>query len=118
MMTSSSQPCDICDTAAFWLCGLGSHTWQGARLVSRRMAGLPDPGETNEASLVCGKHVLTLVFLAAFASPVLGLRECTRGSAVWCQNVKTASDCGALQHCLQTVWNKPTVVSAPVCVCV
>lgn len=80
------------------------------------MAGLPDPGETNEASLVCG--VLTLVFLTALASPVLGLRECTRGSAVWCQNVKTASDCGALQHCLQTVWNKPTVVSAPVCVCV
>uniref|UniRef100_A0A8D1HVH7 Prosaposin n=1 Tax=Sus scrofa TaxID=9823 RepID=A0A8D1HVH7_PIG len=54
---------------------------------------------------------------AAFASPVLGLRECTRGSAVWCQNVKTASDCGALQHCLQTVWNKPTVKSLPCDIC-
>lgn len=53
-----------------------------------------------------------LVFLSAVASPVLGLKECTRGSAVWCQNVKTAADCGALKHCLQTVWNKPTVVSA------
>ncbi|XP_005671100.1 saposin-B-Val isoform X3 [Sus scrofa] len=54
---------------------------------------------------------------AALASPVLGLRECTRGSAVWCQNVKTASDCGALQHCLQTVWNKPTVKSLPCDIC-
>ncbi|KAF5929077.1 hypothetical protein HPG69_015550, partial [Diceros bicornis minor] len=42
-------------------------------------------------------------------SPVLGLKECTRGSAVWCQNVKTAADCGAVKHCLQTVWSKPSV---------
>ncbi|XP_004413192.1 PREDICTED: prosaposin isoform X1 [Odobenus rosmarus divergens] len=54
---------------------------------------------------------------AALASPVLGLRECTRGSAVWCQNVKTAADCGALKHCLQTVWNKPTVKSLPCDIC-
>ena len=60
-------------------------------------------------------RVLTLSLLAALASPVLGLRECTRGSAVWCQNVKTASDCGAVQHCLQNVWNKPAVVSASDC---
>lgn len=53
-----------------------------------------------------------MVFPSAAASPVLGLKECTRGSAVWCQNVKTAADCGAVKHCLQTVWNKPTVVSA------
>ncbi|XP_011940753.1 PREDICTED: prosaposin isoform X5 [Cercocebus atys] len=54
---------------------------------------------------------------AALASPVLGLKECTRGSAVWCQNVKTASDCGAVKHCLQTVWNKPTVKSLPCDIC-
>ncbi|XP_019480981.1 PREDICTED: prosaposin isoform X1 [Hipposideros armiger] len=63
-----------------------------------------------------------LFFLAsllgtALASPVLGLRECTRGSAVWCQNVKTAADCGAVKHCLQTVWNKPTVKSLPCDIC-
>jgi len=58
-----------------------------------------------------------LVFLLALASPVLGLKECTRGSAVWCQNVKTAADCGALKHCLQTVWNKPTVKSLPCDIC-
>uniref|UniRef100_A0A2K6U4D2 Prosaposin n=1 Tax=Saimiri boliviensis boliviensis TaxID=39432 RepID=A0A2K6U4D2_SAIBB len=51
------------------------------------------------------------------ASPVLGLKECSRGSAVWCQNVKTASDCGAVKHCLQTVWNKPTVKSLPCDIC-
>lgn len=53
-----------------------------------------------------------MVFLSAAASPVLGLKECSKGSAVWCQNMKTAADCGAVKHCLQTVWNKPTVVSA------
>ena len=71
----------------------------------------PIPGAAREAGLVGAGHVLTLVLLAALASPVLGLRECTRGSAVWCQNVKTAADCGAVQHCLQTVWSKPSVVS-------
>eukprot|EP00070_Physeter_catodon_P002214 XP_007104534.1 prosaposin isoform X2 [Physeter catodon] len=61
--------------------------------------------------------VLASLLGAALASPVLGLRECTRGSAVWCQNVKTASDCGAVQHCLQTVWNKPAVKSLPCDIC-
>lgn len=63
-----------------------------------------------------------LFFLAGLlgtglASPVLGLKECTRGSAVWCQNVKTAADCGAVKHCLQTVWSKPTVKSLPCRLC-
>nr|KAF6425573.1 prosaposin [Molossus molossus] len=54
---------------------------------------------------------------AAAASPVLGLKECTRGSAVWCQSVKTAADCGAVKHCLQAVWSKPTVKSLPCDIC-
>uniref|UniRef100_A0A5F9CCM3 Prosaposin n=1 Tax=Oryctolagus cuniculus TaxID=9986 RepID=A0A5F9CCM3_RABIT len=63
-----------------------------------------------------------LFFLAGLlgtglASPVLGLKECTRGSAVWCQNVKTAAECGAVKHCLQTVWSKPTVKSLPCRLC-
>nr|XP_005888760.1 PREDICTED: prosaposin isoform X1 [Bos mutus] len=61
--------------------------------------------------------VLASLLGGALASPVLGLRECTRGSAVWCQNVKTAADCGAVQHCLQTVWSKPTVKSLPCDIC-
>ncbi|XP_045697966.1 prosaposin isoform X1 [Phyllostomus hastatus] len=61
--------------------------------------------------------VLASLLGAAVASPVLGLKECTRGSEVWCQNVKTAADCGAVKHCLQTVWNKPTVKSLPCDIC-
>uniref|UniRef100_A0A5F4W9K1 Prosaposin n=1 Tax=Callithrix jacchus TaxID=9483 RepID=A0A5F4W9K1_CALJA len=61
--------------------------------------------------------LLSSLLGAAVASPVLGLKECSRGSAVWCQNVKTASDCGAVKHCLQTVWNKPTVKSLPCDIC-
>nr|XP_036854704.1 prosaposin isoform X2 [Manis javanica] len=61
--------------------------------------------------------VLASLVGAALASPVLGLTDCTRGSAVWCQNVKTAADCGALKHCLQTVWSKPTVKSLPCDIC-
>uniref|UniRef100_H0X5T8 Prosaposin n=1 Tax=Otolemur garnettii TaxID=30611 RepID=H0X5T8_OTOGA len=62
-------------------------------------------------------HLFMLVFLLALAGPVLGLKECSRGSAVWCQNVKTAADCGAVRHCLQTVWNQPTVKSLPCDIC-
>ncbi|XP_006837531.1 PREDICTED: prosaposin [Chrysochloris asiatica] len=51
------------------------------------------------------------------SSPVLGLKECTKGSAVWCQDIKTAASCGAVKHCLQTVWNKPTVKSLPCDIC-
>uniref|UniRef100_G3TUX1 Prosaposin n=1 Tax=Loxodonta africana TaxID=9785 RepID=G3TUX1_LOXAF len=61
--------------------------------------------------------VLPCVLGSPRGSPVLGLKECTKGSAVWCQDVKTASDCGALKHCLQTVWNKPAVKSLPCDIC-
>lgn len=52
-----------------------------------------------------------LVFLSALAGPVPDLRKCSGGSAVLCQDLKTAVDCKALKHCQQTVWSKPTVVS-------
>ncbi|KAM6184842.1 prosaposin [Rhynchocyon petersi] len=61
--------------------------------------------------------VLASLLGVALGSPVLGLKECTRGSAVWCQDLKTASDCGAVKHCLQNVWNKPTVKSLPCDIC-
>ncbi|XP_023383757.1 prosaposin [Pteropus vampyrus] len=77
------------------------------------------PGRCLELAVpaCCNSVILNLEKLYALASPVLGLEECTRGSAVWCQNVKTAADCGAVKHCLQTVWNKPTVKSLPCDVC-
>lgn len=53
----------------------------------------------------------------ALGSPILGLKDCSRGSAVWCQNIKTASECGAVQHCVQTVWNKPTAKALPCTLC-
>lgn len=88
-----------------------SYSWlRGQARVSSQMPGLASPSPCGPG--VGTSELLTLVFPSALASPALGLRECTRGSAVWRQNVKTAADCGAVKHCLQTVWNKPTVVSA------
>uniref|UniRef100_A0A671QGL8 Uncharacterized protein n=1 Tax=Sinocyclocheilus anshuiensis TaxID=1608454 RepID=A0A671QGL8_9TELE len=56
-------------------------------------------------------------FLLAVASPLLGTEQCARGPPYWCQNVKTASLCGAVQHCQQNVWNKPQMKSVPCDLC-
>ncbi|XP_062989084.1 prosaposin-like isoform X2 [Elgaria multicarinata webbii] len=53
----------------------------------------------------------------ALASPLLLQKDCTKGSEVWCRNLQTASDCKAVKHCRQTVWNKPTVKSIPCDLC-
>nr|XP_023422522.1 saposin-C isoform X1 [Cavia porcellus] len=58
-----------------------------------------------------------LFLLSALASPVTDLRKCSGGSGVLCQDLKTAADCGAVQHCRQTVWSKPTVKSLPCDIC-
>ena len=50
------------------------------------------------------------VYFAAVATPLLGTEQCARGPPYWCQNVKTASLCGAVTHCQQNVWNKPQMV--------
>uniref|UniRef100_A0A8C5HJM5 Prosaposin n=1 Tax=Gouania willdenowi TaxID=441366 RepID=A0A8C5HJM5_GOUWI len=54
---------------------------------------------------------------AAIASPLLGTEQCARGPPYWCQNVKTASLCGAVTHCQQSVWNKPQMKSVPCDLC-
>ncbi|RXN27621.1 prosaposin-like isoform X1 [Labeo rohita] len=51
------------------------------------------------------------------ASPLLGTEQCARGPPYWCQNVKTASLCGAVQHCQQNVWSKPQMKSVPCDLC-
>uniref|UniRef100_A0A8C1LS53 Prosaposin n=1 Tax=Cyprinus carpio TaxID=7962 RepID=A0A8C1LS53_CYPCA len=56
-------------------------------------------------------------FLLAVASPLLGTEQCARGPPYWCQNVKTASLCGAVQHCQQNVWSKPQMKSVPCDLC-
>ncbi|XP_061546111.1 prosaposin [Phycodurus eques] len=61
--------------------------------------------------------LLTLLFVSsAVATPLLGT-ECARGPSYWCQNVKTASLCGAVTHCQQNVWNKPQMKSVPCDLC-
>ncbi|RZF38999.1 hypothetical protein LSTR_LSTR003742 [Laodelphax striatellus] len=43
-------------------------------------------------------------------APDVGLENfsklCAKGPEVWCQNPLTAKQCGALDHCIQTVWEK------------
>lgn len=51
-----------------------------------------------------------ILIVAAIATPLLGTEQCARGPPYWCQNVKTASLCGAVSHCQQNVWNKPQMV--------
>lgn len=45
------------------------------------------------------------------ATPLFGTEQCANGPGVWCVNIRTASQCGAVKHCQQTIWNKPVVVS-------
>ncbi|XP_039275952.1 uncharacterized protein LOC111050095 [Nilaparvata lugens] len=34
---------------------------------------------------------------------------CNKGPEVWCQNPLTAKQCGAVDHCIQTVWEKQSL---------
>ncbi|XP_068113597.1 prosaposin [Hyperolius riggenbachi] len=62
--------------------------------------------------------VAALCALAAVtATPLLGTEQCAKGPSVWCVNVQTADQCGAVTHCQQTVWNKPVVKSLSCDVC-
>ncbi|XP_039624798.1 prosaposin isoform X1 [Polypterus senegalus] len=60
---------------------------------------------------------ILLLVSTATASPLLGKEQCTKGSTYWCQNVKTASQCGAVSHCQENVWNQPTAKSVPCDLC-
>ncbi|XP_068183104.1 prosaposin [Antennarius striatus] len=61
---------------------------------------------------------LTLLFVSsAVATPLLGTEQCARGPPYWCQNVKTASQCEAVDHCYQNVWSKPQMKTVPCDLC-
>uniref|UniRef100_A0A6I8R398 Prosaposin n=1 Tax=Xenopus tropicalis TaxID=8364 RepID=A0A6I8R398_XENTR len=62
------------------------------------------------AVLVCALAVVT-------ATPLFGTEQCAKGPEVWCENLRTADQCGAVKHCQQTVWNKPTVKALPCDMC-
>uniref|UniRef100_A0A8D8AVK0 Prosaposin n=1 Tax=Culex pipiens TaxID=7175 RepID=A0A8D8AVK0_CULPI len=54
-----------------------------------------------------------LATAAVWASPVetggrhlVGAKECTWGPSYWCSNLKNAKGCGAVTHCIQTVWER------------
>ncbi|KAM6444066.1 prosaposin-like [Liasis olivaceus] len=61
--------------------------------------------------------VLCSLTAVALTTPLLLKKDCAKGPEVWCQNLRTASDCKAVKHCQQTVWNKPTVESIPCDLC-
>ncbi|XP_048166955.1 prosaposin isoform X1 [Corvus hawaiiensis] len=67
--------------------------------------------------LILGLLSLLGLLAAAVASPVLWQKECVKGPEVWCQSIRTASQCGAVKHCQQNVWNKPAVSSIPCDLC-
>ncbi|KAJ7987409.1 hypothetical protein DPEC_G00326190 [Dallia pectoralis] len=62
--------------------------------------------------------LVSLLFVSAVvASPLLGTEQCARGPPYWCQNVRTASICGAVVHCQQNVWNQPQMKTVPCELC-
>ncbi|XP_069698221.1 uncharacterized protein Sap-r [Periplaneta americana] len=42
-------------------------------------------------------------------SRLLGAKECTWGPSYWCRNITNAKSCGAVKHCIQTVWEHQTL---------
>ena len=58
--------------------------------------------------------LLSCLLGVTFGMQLLGANRCTWGPSWWCVNEKTASDCGATQHCIEHVWNKtPTTKQQP-----
>lgn len=54
---------------------------------------------------MCLSHKLFLfsVFMQGQCAQI-GDRKCTWGPSYWCSHLHHAKDCGAVQHCLNTVW--------------
>ncbi|XP_062926876.1 prosaposin isoform X2 [Mobula hypostoma] len=61
--------------------------------------------------------IAVLCLGAAVAKPFSGQERCVEGPPFWCQDIKTASECGAVKHCQQNVWRQPTVKSAACDLC-
>ena len=51
-----------------------------------------------------------ILFKFALAAPdLLGKDECTYGPSYWCSQISKAKKCGAVQHCMQTVWKNQII---------
>ncbi|XP_012969396.1 prosaposin isoform X3 [Mesocricetus auratus] len=57
------------------------------------------------------------LLVTALTTPVQDPKVCAGGSAVLCRDLKTAVECGAVKHCQQMVWSKPTAKSLPCDLC-
>ncbi|KAM6150844.1 proactivator polypeptide-like 1 [Erethizon dorsatum] len=70
--------------------------------------------------MLCMLLLLPSLLRAATGSPILGISgapECARGPEVWCQDLEAAAKCGAVRHCQEVVWSKPTAKSLHCEVC-
>ncbi|XP_013012827.2 proactivator polypeptide-like 1 [Cavia porcellus] len=70
--------------------------------------------------MLCVLLLLPGLLGAACGSPILGISgppECAGGSEVWCQDVEAAVKCGALGHCQEAIWSRPTARSLHCEVC-
>nr|XP_019927940.2 prosaposin isoform X4 [Crassostrea gigas] len=55
--------------------------------------------------------ILLLISFVGIAScgTLLGSKECSWGPSYWCSHARNAKACGAVQHCLDTVWSKQII---------
>ncbi|XP_012371828.1 proactivator polypeptide-like 1 [Octodon degus] len=70
--------------------------------------------------MLCALLLLPSLLGAAMGSPLPGTSgppECAAGSRVWCRDLEAAVKCGALGHCRELVWSKPTARSLRCEVC-
>ncbi|GAB6030848.1 hypothetical protein CHUAL_007684 [Chamberlinius hualienensis] len=59
------------------------------------------------ASIICvcwGKVFEINAFPEHDLQSRIGPKECAKGSKYWCQDIRTAKECGAVKHCIQVVW--------------
>ncbi|XP_063217466.1 prosaposin [Bacillus rossius redtenbacheri] len=53
-------------------------------------------------TLVCGAVGISLTIIDSDQDVTTS--TCAKGPVYWCENIKTAKFCGAVSHCIQTVW--------------
>jgi saposin len=57
------------------------------------------------AACVLVAHCATWT-VSAYDESALGPKICAKGPQHWCKDLRTAKQCGAVGHCIQTVWEK------------
>ncbi|KAK6187954.1 hypothetical protein SNE40_005870 [Patella caerulea] len=55
------------------------------------------------------KQLILLAVLGVVSSEYLDDSHCEKGPTLWCSNLYYAKKCGAIQHCIDTVWTKQIV---------